>query len=314
MKYILLTLFSLFTQFIKAQNERETIETAIKTTDFVFAYNRDNVIKQYGAGFENKFKAVIEELSPMINSADYYIRGGSNVAIVQFYNCPIQKERELDNTGPSKKINDYLLLMKVAVDKAFTMEEKIFDDTKGISALSYVDKAGGVHEYARTGFNNLYVYMAYYFGGDNPVYLEAVDRLLNHLIYTRIYLSKNQWNKDNRARYIDNYTDFSRVYSLVGCAYGRIDGLKTTDIRIVGFLYRSNKIAYDKLYIETTLDDSIVVDSQVVSCCGISAKWRDFYLNLTNVKYSYNYRVAFYTNKDRVRLAGKTFFIKKDYD
>ncbi len=90
--------------------------------------------------------------------------------------------------------------------------------------------------------------------------------------------------------------------------------IKGTDIRIVGFLYRSNKIAYDELYIETTLDDSIVVDSQVVSCCGISAKWRDFYLTLSNVKYSYNYRVTFYTNKDRVRLAGKTFFIKKDYD
>jgi hypothetical protein len=89
--------------------------------------------------------------------------------------------------------------------------------------------------------------------------------------------------------------------------------IKDTDIRIVGFLHRGNKIEYKELYIETTRD-GIVIDSQVVSCCGISDKWRDFYLNFSDVKYSNHYKVTVYVNADRTVLGSKEFFIKKDYD
>lgn len=229
MKYLFGLLLLLHVQFAKAQNDREIIETALKTTDFVFKNNRDAVIKQYGADFENTFAATIKELSPMTNSTDFYIRGGSNVAIVLFYRCLINKEIDLGNNSSGQKIKDYLLLAKDALDKGFSIEEKLFNDTKGVSTLSYVAKNGDTYEYAKTRFMNLYDLMAYYFGSDNSVYLQAVDRLLEHLINTRIYLAKNQWNKDNRARYIDNYTDFGRAYSLVGCAYGRVNGLKTSN-------------------------------------------------------------------------------------
>jgi len=87
--------------------------------------------------------------------------------------------------------------------------------------------------------------------------------------------------------------------------------IKDNDIRIVGFLHRGNKIEYKELYIETTRD-GIVVDSQVVSCCGISAKWRDFYLKLSDVKYSDHYKVVVYINADRTVLGSKEFYIKKD--
>jgi len=87
--------------------------------------------------------------------------------------------------------------------------------------------------------------------------------------------------------------------------------IKDNDIRIVGFLHRGNKIEYKELYIETT-KDGIVVDSQVVSCCGISAKWRDFYLKLSDVKYSDHYKVVVYINADRTVLGSKEFYIKKD--
>ena len=98
-------------------------------------------------------------------------------------------------------------------------------------------------------------------------------------------------------------------------ASGGMDGfrIKDNDIRIVGFLHRGNKIEYKELYIETTRD-GIVVDSQVVSCCGISAKWRDFYLKLSDVKYSNHYRVTVYVNEGRAVLGTKDFFIKKEYD
>jgi hypothetical protein len=87
--------------------------------------------------------------------------------------------------------------------------------------------------------------------------------------------------------------------------------IKDNDIRIVGFLHRGDKIEYKELYIETTRD-GIVVDSQVVSCCGISAKWRDFYLKLSNVTYSDHYKVVVYINADRKILGSKEFFIKKE--
>ena len=87
--------------------------------------------------------------------------------------------------------------------------------------------------------------------------------------------------------------------------------IKDNDIRIVGFLHRGNKIEYKELYIETTRD-GIVVDSQVVSCCGISAKWRDFYLKLSDVKYSDHYKVVVYINADRTVLGSKEFYIKKE--
>ena len=87
--------------------------------------------------------------------------------------------------------------------------------------------------------------------------------------------------------------------------------IKDNDIRIVGFLHRGNKIEYKELYIETT-KDGIVVDSQVVSCCGISAKWRDFYLKLSDVKYSDHYKVVVYINADRTVLGSKEFYIKKE--
>jgi len=87
--------------------------------------------------------------------------------------------------------------------------------------------------------------------------------------------------------------------------------IKDNDIRIVGFLHRGNKIEYKELYIETT-KDGIVVDSQVVSCCGISAKWRDFYLKLSDVKYSDHYKVVVYINADRKVLGSKEFYIKKE--
>jgi hypothetical protein len=89
--------------------------------------------------------------------------------------------------------------------------------------------------------------------------------------------------------------------------------IKDNDIRIVGFLHRGNKIEYKELYIETTRD-GIVIDSQVVSCCGISAKWRDFYLKLSDVKYSNHYKVTVYVNEGRAVLGSKDFFIKKEYD
>ncbi len=87
--------------------------------------------------------------------------------------------------------------------------------------------------------------------------------------------------------------------------------IKGTDIKIVGFLYRGDKIEYDKLFIETRRDDE-VVDSLIIPCCGISKKWRDFYIKLSDVKYSDNYKVTVYTYEGRKYLQAKYFFIKKD--
>ena len=84
--------------------------------------------------------------------------------------------------------------------------------------------------------------------------------------------------------------------------------IKGTDIRIVGFLYRGDKIEYDSLYIETTRG-KVIVDSLIIPCCGISKKWRDFYIKLSDVVYSDNYNVSVYTYRERKYLRGKNFFI-----
>ncbi|MEI7735065.1 MAG: hypothetical protein WCI49_06335 [Ferruginibacter sp.] len=84
-----------------------------------------------------------------------------------------------------------------------------------------------------------------------------------------------------------------------------------TDIRIVGFLYRGDKIEYDKLFIEIRRD-TIVVDSLIIPCCGISKKWRDFYIKLSNIVYSDNYKVIVYTYDERKYLGARYFYIKKE--
>ncbi len=84
-----------------------------------------------------------------------------------------------------------------------------------------------------------------------------------------------------------------------------------TDIRIVGFLYRGDKIEYDKLFIEIRRD-TMVVDSLIIPCCGISKKWRDFYIKLSNIVYSDNYKVIVYTYDERKYLGARYFYIKKE--
>ena len=85
--------------------------------------------------------------------------------------------------------------------------------------------------------------------------------------------------------------------------------LKDTDLRLVGLLFRGGKLDVDELYI-VIQKDGTAVDSLTTSC-GSNAKWKDFYFHLTNVVPSENYRIDIYSNKERVFLGSKNFYLRK---
>ena len=87
--------------------------------------------------------------------------------------------------------------------------------------------------------------------------------------------------------------------------------IKDKDIRIVGFLHRQDRIEFDSVYI-VTKRGGIVIDSQVLSGNKVHTRWRDFYLNLSDVVHSDHYSVAAYSNEDRKLLDIKYFYIKKN--
>jgi hypothetical protein len=91
------------------------------------------------------------------------------------------------------------------------------------------------------------------------------------------------------------------------------DGIVTTDkdLRLVGLLFRGGKLVVDELYIEIT-KDGLVVDSSTVSC-GSNAKWKDFYMHLTNVLPGENYNAIVYSSADKTTpLGNKKFYIRKE--
>jgi len=90
------------------------------------------------------------------------------------------------------------------------------------------------------------------------------------------------------------------------------DGIVTTDqdLRLVGLLFRGDKLVIDELYIEIR-KDGLVVDSSTVSC-GSNAKWKDFYMHLANVVTSENYNVIVYSSADKkTALSNRNFYIRK---
>jgi hypothetical protein len=89
-------------------------------------------------------------------------------------------------------------------------------------------------------------------------------------------------------------------------------GIVTTDqdLRLVGLLFRGGKLAVDELYIEIR-KDGLVIDSSTVSC-GSNAKWKDFYMHLTNVLPGENYNAIVYSAADKTTALGyKQFYIRK---
>jgi hypothetical protein len=95
-------------------------------------------------------------------------------------------------------------------------------------------------------------------------------------------------------------------------SFNNTDGftIKENEIRIVGFLHRHNKIEYDKIYVRTKRDTT-VVDEQTMKGRSINASWKDFYIKLKDLVPSENYRIDVYSEPDRKLVASKEFYIKK---
>jgi hypothetical protein len=95
-------------------------------------------------------------------------------------------------------------------------------------------------------------------------------------------------------------------------SFNNTDGftIKENEIRIVGFLHRHNKIEYDKIYVRTKRDTT-VVDEQTMKGRSINASWKDFYIKLKDLVPSDNYRIDVYSEPERKLVASKEFYIKK---
>ena len=85
--------------------------------------------------------------------------------------------------------------------------------------------------------------------------------------------------------------------------------LKDKDLRLVGLLFRNNKLEVSELMI-IIRKDGVIVDSSNISC-GPNNKWKDFYIHLTNVVPSENYRIDIYSAADKKFLDDKKFYIRK---
>jgi hypothetical protein len=85
--------------------------------------------------------------------------------------------------------------------------------------------------------------------------------------------------------------------------------LKDNDLRLVGLLFRNNKLEVSELMI-IIRKDGVIVDSSNISC-GPNNKWKDFYIHLTDVVPSENYRIDIYSAADKKFLDDKRFYIRK---
>ncbi len=86
--------------------------------------------------------------------------------------------------------------------------------------------------------------------------------------------------------------------------------IKENEIRIVGFLHRHNKIEYDRIYVRTKRDTT-VVDEQTMKGRSINASWKDFYIKLKDLVPSDKYIIEVYSDPERKLVASKEFYIKK---
>jgi hypothetical protein len=117
------------------------------------------------------------------------------------------------------------------------------------------------------------------------------------------YEKEEQEKKDNVYKVMIGTSKLKASYDKDGIE------IKDTDLRLVGLLYRANKLDVDDLYIAVRREGKIV-DSINISC-GKNNKWKDFYFHLNNVIPSTNYSVEVYSGNPRGFLGHKEFYIKK---
>ncbi|NOU47285.1 MAG: hypothetical protein HOO86_09505 [Bacteroidales bacterium] len=90
------------------------------------------------------------------------------------------------------------------------------------------------------------------------------------------------------------------------------NGILTTDreIKLVGLLYRKDKLKVEELYIEIKRDGEVIYSS--TESCGKNKQWKDFYIELKKLRYSENYEVIVYNASDKVFLENRVFYIRKE--
>lgn len=85
---------------------------------------------------------------------------------------------------------------------------------------------------------------------------------------------------------------------------------KDREIKLVGLLYRKDKLNVDELNIEIKRD-GIIIDSSTVSCSK-NNQWKDFYIELKSLRFSENYEVIVYNALDKKILENRVFYIRKE--
>ncbi len=85
--------------------------------------------------------------------------------------------------------------------------------------------------------------------------------------------------------------------------------LKDKDLRLVGLLYRGDKLDISELVIIIRKEGTIVDSSS--HSCGPNNKWKDFYIHLSDVIPSERYRIDVYSAADKKLLDSKEFYIRK---
>jgi hypothetical protein len=85
--------------------------------------------------------------------------------------------------------------------------------------------------------------------------------------------------------------------------------LEDKDLRLVGLLFRNNKLEVSELVL-IIRKDGLIVDSSNISC-GPNNKWKDFYIHLADVTASENYRIDVYSAIDKKLLDNRSFYIRR---
>lgn len=85
---------------------------------------------------------------------------------------------------------------------------------------------------------------------------------------------------------------------------------KERSIKLVGLLFRKNNLQIEKIDIEIKRDGEVVYSA--TESCGKNSRWKDFYIQLDNLRYSENYEVIVYNTIDKKFLENRKFYIRKE--
>ncbi len=211
-KILLFLLIPLIGIAAHAQTDKEKIDKAFALTKGKLTGKVKIDTAEYDAVINS-----IKELEPMLNAKDFTTCSGANIATIELYFLKYEIIFKGED-GIQKDILQQSVLreLKVVFDNAFTIDEKVFRASK--QNLYVMDIYSNYSCLAN--YKKFYKVLQATFGSDDPLYTEALNRYLQHIIAIKSDIESSQY-------YHELFTNFPNMYGVAFDMYKRIDALAT---------------------------------------------------------------------------------------